>query len=183
MNMQRLVKFVSEFSAEAYKAEPSAGYIDDTDAVMPGEPTASGGLLSSEMFAEFSLPYLQIEIKAIKSMGMSASLHICGDTTNHLPFMAQSGAKILAIEQKVNPYVGMKQVDGKVALVGDVGPVQPLMLRTIEQVVEDTLRCIDAGFQVIHPGCALPPETPTANLRAMTETTKAFSKKIAWEAR
>ena len=62
MNMQRLVKFVSEFSAEAYKAEPSAGYIDDTDAVMPGEPTASGGLLSSEMFAEFSLPYLQIEI-------------------------------------------------------------------------------------------------------------------------
>ena len=120
MNMQRLVKFVSEFSAEAYKAEPSAGYIDDTDAVMPGEPTASGGLLSSEMFAEFSLPYLQTEIKAIKSTGMSASLHICGDTTNHLPFMAQSGAKILATEQKVNPYFGMKQVDGKVVLVGDV---------------------------------------------------------------
>lgn len=172
--VKRLIKFVSEFSAEAYKAELSAGFIDDADAIMPGEPTASGDLLSPEMFGEFSLPYLQTEIKAVKSMGTNVSLHICGDTTNHLPLMAQSGAKALAIEQKVNPYTAIKQVAGKCALVGNVGPVQPLMMGTIEQVKEDTPRCIDAGFQIIHPGCALPPETPTVNLRAMTETVKAF---------
>ncbi len=126
------------------------------------------------MFEEYSLPYLQTEIRAIHSANTNAALHICGDTTDHLPLMARSGAKALAIEQKVNPYVAVEQVKGKVALIGNVGPVEPLMMETPEQVRKDTLRCIDAGFQVIHPGCALPPETPTANLRAMCETTKAF---------
>jgi len=172
--VKRLLKFVSEYNAEAYRAELAAGFIDDADLLMPGEPSASGDLISPEMFEEYSLPYLQTEIRAINGSGTNSALHICGDTTDHLPLMVQSGAKALAIEQKVDPYKAVKQVGGKVALIGNVGPVEPLMMGTPEQVRADTLRCIDAGFQFIHPGCALPLETPTANLRAMTETTKAF---------
>lgn len=172
--VKRLLKFCAEYSAEAYKAELAAGFIDDCDCIMPGEPTASGDLISPEMFEEYSLPYVQTEMRAIRAAGANPSLHICGDTSGHLPLMAQSGALALAIEQKVDPYAAVKLVGGKAALVGNVGPVEPLMLGTPEQVRKDTLRCIDAGFQVIHPGCALPPETPTANLRAMTDATKAF---------
>jgi MtaA/CmuA family methyltransferase len=176
--VRRLLKFVAEYNAEAYKAELAPGLIDDADAVTPGEPTASGDLISSEMFEEFSLPYLQTEFKAMKSTGAPAALHICGDTSDHLPLMALSGAKALSIEQKVDPYLAVKQVKGKAALIGNVGPIEPLMLGTPEQVRKDTLRCIDAGFNVIHPGCALPPETPTANLRAMTEATKGFRRPL-----
>ncbi|MBI0584632.1 MAG: hypothetical protein ISF22_10465 [Methanomassiliicoccus sp.] len=172
--VKKLLRFTSEYSAEAYKAELAAGFIDDADAVTPGEPSASGDLISAEMFEEYSLPYLKAEFKAMKSTGAPAVLHICGDTTDHLPLMAQSGAMALSIEQKVDPYIAVKKVNGKVALIGNVGPIEPLMLGTPEQVRKDTLRCIDAGFNVIHPGCALPPETPTANLRAMTEAVKAF---------
>ena len=154
--VKKLLKFVSEYDAEAYRAELAAGFIDDADLIMPGGPSASGDLISSEMFEEYSLPYLQTEIRAIHSANTNAALHVCGDTTDHLPLMARSGAKALAIEQKVNPYVAVEQVKGKVALIGNVGPVEPLMMETPEQVRKDTLRCIDAGFQVIHPGCALP---------------------------
>lgn len=172
--VKKLLRFCAEYSAEAYKAELAAGYIDDCDSVMPGEPTASGDLISPEMFEEYSLPYLKVEMRAIEEAGANACLHICGDTTEHLPLMAQTGAIALSIEQKVDPYKAMEQVAGRTAVIGNVGPVEPLMLGTPEQVRRDTLRCIDAGFQVIHPGCALPPETPTANLRAMATATKAF---------
>lgn len=175
--VKKLLRFCAEYSAEAYKAELAAGFIDDSDSIMPGEPTASGDLISPDMFEEYSLPYVQTEMRAIKATGANPCLHICGDTTDHLPLMARSGAMALAIEQKVDPYIAMKQVAGKVAIIGNVGPVEPLMLGTPEQVRKDTLRCIDAGFHVIHPGCALPPETPTANLKAMVDATRSFSGK------
>ena len=57
----KFLKFVSEYDAEAYRAELAAGFIDDADLIMPGEPSASGDLISSEMFEEYSLPYLQTE--------------------------------------------------------------------------------------------------------------------------
>jgi [methyl-Co(III) methanol-specific corrinoid protein]:coenzyme M methyltransferase len=176
--VKRLIKFVADYNCEAYKAELSAGYIDDLDYLTPGEPSASGDLLSPDMFAEYSLPYLQQEIKAIRSTNNRVQLHICGDTTNHLPLMAQSGAQALSIEEKVDPYVAVKAVGGKVGIVGNVGPVNPLLQGTPEQVVKDTLRCIDAGFRAIQPGCAVAPGTPTANLRAMATTTKASHHKL-----
>jgi [methyl-Co(III) methanol-specific corrinoid protein]:coenzyme M methyltransferase len=174
--VKRLLKFVCEFDAEAYKAELAAGFIDNADWIKIGEPSASGDLISPEMFEELSLPYLQKEINAIKSNGQTPVLHICGDTTNHIPYMVQSGAKALNIEEKVDPYVAMRQVNGKVALIGNVGPVKPLMMGTPEQVKADTLRCIDAGFQIINPGCAIAPETPTANLKMMCDTVKAYKR-------
>ncbi|HUT26453.1 MAG TPA: uroporphyrinogen decarboxylase family protein [Methanomassiliicoccales archaeon] len=173
--VHRLLKFVAEYDAQAYKLEMEAG-INDADVFGPGEPTASGDLVSPDMFAEFSLPYVQKEIKAIRSTGTRVQLHICGDTTEQLYLMAQSGANSLSVEEKVDPFEAMKRVQGKVAMVGSVGPIKPLMMGTEEEVVEATKRYIDAGYRMIQPGCAIPPEVSSKNLIAMTSTVKNYKK-------
>ncbi len=101
--VKKLLKFVSEYDAEAYRAELAAGFIDDADLIMPGGPSASGDLISSEMFEEYSLPYLQTEIRAIHSANTNAALHVCGDTTDHLPLMARSGTKPLPSSRRSIP--------------------------------------------------------------------------------
>jgi len=176
--VKRVIKFCAEFDAEAYKLELSPGYNDVLDFLAVADPTASGDMVSPEMFEEFGLPYNQIEQRAIKSSGMLSELHICGDTTANLPFMAQTGADGLSLDQKVDPHTAVKLVGKKVALCGNVGPIMPLLQGTPEQVKEHTLRCIEAGIRVIQPGCSIAMGSPAANLQAMCAVTKASNIRI-----
>lgn len=177
-NVKRALKFASEFDAEAYKLELLPGNIDMLDFLAVADPTASGDMVSPEMFEEYALSYNQIEQRAIRSMGMLSELHICGDTTANLPLMAQTGANGLSLEQKVDPFTAVKLVGDKVALCGNVGPIMPLLNGTPEIVREHTQRCIDASFRVIQPGCSIAMESPTENLKAMCDTSKASKKSI-----
>jgi [methyl-Co(III) methanol-specific corrinoid protein]:coenzyme M methyltransferase len=177
--VKKVIEFCSRFDAEAYMLELSPGNMDVLDFLAVAEPSASGDLVSPEMFEEYALDYNKREMDAIHSMGMLSELQICGDTTDNLPMMVKTGANGLSIEQKVNPYDAVKMVGGKVALCGNVGPFMPLWQGTVHQVKEDTQRCIDAGFRLIQPGCSIAPESPTTNLKAMVETTKASRKRIA----
>jgi [methyl-Co(III) methanol-specific corrinoid protein]:coenzyme M methyltransferase len=174
--VKKAIRFCAEFASEAYKQLLSPGNVDMIDYWAVAEPTASGDMVSPDMFEEYALPYNQMEQKAIHSNDMLSELHICGDTTANLPLMAQTGASALSIEQKVDPYEAVKLVGGKVALCGNVGPIMPLMQGTVEEVRRDTLRCIDAGFRVISPGCSIAFESPGENLRAMTQAVKSFKK-------
>lgn len=176
--VKRIIRFCAEFDAEAYKLELSPGNNDVLDFLAVADPTASGDMISPEMFEEFCLPYNQIEQRAIRSSGMLSELHICGDTTANLPLMAQTGASGLSLDQKVDPYTAVKMVGGKVALCGNVGPIMPLLQGTPEQVREHTLRCIDAGIRVIQPGCSIAMDSPAANLQAMCTATKASTRRI-----
>jgi MtaA/CmuA family methyltransferase len=177
-NVKRALKFAAQFDAEAYKLELLPGNLDVLDFLAVADPTASGDMVSPEMFEEYALSYNQAEQKAIRSAGMLSELHICGDTTANLPLMAQTGASGLSIEQKVDPFTAVKLVGSKVALCGNVGPISPLLNGTPEMVVEHTQRCLDAGFRVIQPGCSIAMDSPTENLRAMCATTKASQKRI-----
>jgi MtaA/CmuA family methyltransferase len=176
--VKKVIRFCAEFDAEAYKLELSPGNIDTLDFFAVADPTASGDMVSPEMFEEFDLPYNQIEQSAIRSMGMLSELHICGDTTANLPLMAKTGANALSLDQKVDPYTAVKLVGKKVALCGNVGPVVPLLQGTPEQVKEHTLRCIDAGIRVIQPGCSIAMDSPAANLQMMCAVTKTSKRHI-----
>ncbi|HOB39017.1 MAG TPA: uroporphyrinogen decarboxylase family protein [Methanomassiliicoccaceae archaeon] len=176
--VKRVIQFCAEFNAEAYKMLLSPGNVDMLDYLAVADPTASGDMLSTEMFVEYALPYNQIEQKAIRSTGMLTELHICGDTTDHLPFIAQTGANAISIEQKVDPYKAYKLVGDKVALCGNVGPIMPLLEGTVDDVRRETQKCIDAGFRIISPGCSIAAASPAENLRAMAETVKQYGRHI-----
>ena len=178
-NLKRLTKFISDFNCEAYKLELENGQAECLDSLSMAEPTATGDMISADMFEEFVLPYAKAEHAVIRGTGLSSMLHICGNTTANLPSMIKVGSNAISVEQTVDPYEIVKVADNKVCMFGNIGPIMPLWQGTPEQVKADVERSIDAGFRMIAPGCSFVPMTPGANIKAMTDAVKASKKSFA----
>lgn len=178
-NLKRFTDAISKFNAEAYKLELENGQAECLDSISMAEPTATGDMISADMFEEFVLPYLKREQKAMHDTGMKTMLHICGNTVMNLPVMIASGADAISVEQTVDPYEIVKIADNKVCMFGNIGPIKPLWQGTPEEVKKDVERSIDAGFRMIAPGCSFVPMTPGPNLVAMTSAVKASKKSFA----
>lgn len=137
------------------------------------DPTASSTMISPTMFRQFVLPRLQW---LISRLDVPCILHICGDTSPILGYMAESGADVLSLDQ----CMGLSESRTKVpeaVLGGNVDPVGSLLMGTPQEVAEDTLNCLHtAGTNrfILMSGCGVPPHTPVENLKAMVETAKTY---------
>ncbi|MFA6710943.1 MAG: uroporphyrinogen decarboxylase family protein [Candidatus Methanomethylophilaceae archaeon] len=174
--VKKIIGFVSKFSAGAYKLELENGLMENVDFMCTADPSASGDLISPDMFEEYALPFNKEEQTVFRSNGMRSMLHICGNTTANLPYMIKCGSNAISVEQSVDPYEAVKIADNKVCMFGNVGPIRPLWQGTPEEVIDDTNRSIDAGFRVITPGCSFVPMTPKENIKAMCDTVKRSKK-------
>lgn len=137
------------------------------------EPTASATMIAPRMFSQWVLPRLQRLTGRLKA---PVILHICGDTRPILPLMAEAGARILSLDQCMDLGEARKLAPG-VTLAGNVDPVQSLLMGDPAAVKADTFRSLQrAGTDrfILMPGCAVPPNAPIENLRAMVEAAAEF---------
>jgi len=162
-----VLKKSAEVAYEYQKALDATGVID---AIQQSEPSASTDMLSGEMFDEFAAPYVKRSFEGVEKA--KTVLHICGDTTALLDHMIATGVDALSIEEKVDPYRAVEIVNGRAALVGNIGVVKPLLQGTPDDVVRDTKKIVDAGFNIVNPGCGLAASVPKANLEAIVATVK-----------
>ena len=140
------------------------------------DPTASGDLISPRTFKTYCLPYLQPLIQEFKDQGAYTWLHICGDTTDKLDLIADTGADCFSLDYKVNIAVAKELVGDRVCLAGNVNPVSVLDQGTPEDVRKASLECLAAGSAgggfILTSGCDLPPTVPLENLQAMLQATE-----------
>jgi [methyl-Co(III) methanol-specific corrinoid protein]:coenzyme M methyltransferase len=169
--VHKFVKFTAEYEKEWLKIVDTLG----VDLIQMSEPSASWDMLSEDMFREFALPYVREAFSGMENT--KKVLHICGNMTEELENMVATGADGLSIEEKSDPYRSVKIVNGRAALVGNVGVVRPLLQGTPEQVREMTLKSVDAGFNIISAGCGLSAMIDKANLKAMVDTVKGLTKR------
>lgn len=135
------------------------------DVILLGEASASPDLIDPGMFDTLAGDHLRM----LSSEGDSSKvLHICGHVEPILERMSGLGYDALSLEGAVDPYLARRTVKDEVRLVGNVGPVDPLMVGTPADVIKACGKSRDAGFDVISPGCGIPIQTPDANLLAMT---------------
>lgn len=158
-------------------AELSQRYIIELDAAYPdvillSNPSASFDMISPETHSEFSAPYTVSCLKGVQNA--RTVLHICGDSTMLIDGMVSTGINGISVEEKVDPFKAVELVNGRCALLGNVGVVNPLLLGSPEDVIEATKRVMEAGFDIVNPGCGLAPRIPLDNLRAMVRTVKGF---------
>jgi len=166
--VHKFVKFAAAYEKEWLRIVDTLG----VDIIQMSEPSASWDMLSGEMFQEFALPYVKDALGVMENT--KRVLHICGNMTEVLENMVRTGADGLSLEEKSDPYRAVKIVNGRAALVGNVGVVKPLLQGTPEQVREMTLRSIDAGFNIISAGCGLLALIDKANIKAMVDTVKGM---------
>jgi [methyl-Co(III) methanol-specific corrinoid protein]:coenzyme M methyltransferase len=122
------------------------------------------------MFDTFAAPYLKMAREAAGDA--KTILHICGNTTELLDHMIATGVNAVSIEEKVAPESAVQIVNGRCALVGNLGVVKPLFQGTPEETFEETTRIKNAGFNVVAPGCGLAAKVPKANLEALVKAVK-----------
>jgi [methyl-Co(III) methanol-specific corrinoid protein]:coenzyme M methyltransferase len=164
--VHKFIKVAAEMEKKYLQALVAAG----ADVIAMSDPSASTDMLSGEMFDEFALPYTKIAWEGAE--GAVKILHICGDTTILLDHMIATGADALSIEEKVNPAKAVELVAGRVALVGNMGVVRPLLQGTADECREHALEIKAAGFNVVAPGCGLAARVPKANIEAMVNAVK-----------
>jgi [methyl-Co(III) methanol-specific corrinoid protein]:coenzyme M methyltransferase len=86
--------------------------------------------------------------------------------------MAKTGADILSIEPQTNASHAREKCGGDTILMGGVDTADTLLMKDAETVKKACERSIADGIQILAPGCAVSPGTPTKNLLAMVEVAR-----------
>ncbi len=82
--MEKLTGLAVDYAA----AQIDAG----ADAILVGEATCSGDLISPANYRDFIAPY---HTKLCQSIAAPSILHICGNSTGHIPYLAETGSQFL----------------------------------------------------------------------------------------
>ena len=151
---------LTELAISYANAQVDAG----ADAIVLGEATCSGDLISPDTYRDFILPYHQQMCAAIHGPTI---LHICGKSSNHLPYIAETGTTCYSFDEGVDMAVAREHLKGKVSLAGYVPTVEVLLQGDAELVYQASLECLGNGVDILAPGCSLPQHTSNENVAAM----------------
>jgi MtaA/CmuA family methyltransferase len=136
--------------------------------VQVGEASSSGDLISPEHYGKFVAPFQKELCLALDAPKV---VHICGNITGHLKYVTGTGMSGISFDQKTDTTEAVKQLKGKVALIGYV-PTPLLADGTPEEVYLSSRECIKAGVDVLNAGCAWPAEVPNENVKAMVRAVR-----------
>ena len=122
---------------------------------------ATGDLVSSEYYRRF---LMELHQELEEALPVPIILHICGATTDRMPYIAETGMAAFHFDSKNDPVEAMAAVDGKIRLVGNINNPTTLYARGPEEVRAEVNAALNAGVQLIAPECAIPLKTKLENL-------------------
>lgn len=165
-----LLEKVTEVEIAFARAQVAAG----ADIIGLGDAVASQ--LSPQMYRRFALPYEQRIFQAVREVGGTPRLHICGNTNHILSDIAESGAEIIDIDWMVDIDRAAQAFEGRAALCGNFDPVAVMLQGGPEEVRAATRFCAEHGgaryFSAA--GCEIPDGTPHANLLAQRQVLREW---------
>jgi MtaA/CmuA family methyltransferase len=135
------------------------------DAISIGEGGAGSNMISPRLHRRHLLPVHRTLIAGIQGPTI---LHICGDITPRLDALRETGLDWFNFDAAIEPKRMVTAAEGAFGLMGNVDTTD-LLLGTPEEIGQQVRRCLEAGVGIISPGCAVSPNCPPANLRAMSE--------------
>jgi len=127
----------------------------------------SSMMLSPVQFERFSGQFLT---RLYSKFDANPILHICGDTTHLIDAMVGTGAEGLSLDSMVDFPVVIDQIPEEVVLIGNINPVEIMLLAEPAEVYARTRQLVEAmagrpNF-ILSTGCDLPEDTPFENLDA-----------------
>ena len=160
-----------DYACKAVLAYAQALLDAGADAFALLDPVASPELLNPRDFEDLLLPMYQDLAKRIKG---DVVLHICGDVTHILPGLGKTGFSAISIEEKTTIHDAKEAFGANVRIVGNVSTSSTLFSGSPEAVYSESTAALEAGTDVLAPGCGLAPLTPLENCKAMVRARKAF---------
>jgi len=154
----------TEVAIEFARAQVEAG----ADTIGIGDAIASQ--VSPDLYERLILPRELQLIRAIRDMGATVRLHICGNITHLLPGISTLPINILDVDHMVDMKTVRTVLGPGVALAGNIDPLRILRgnPQEIRKHVHQTYADVGPPF-FVNAGCEVPPGTPRVNLRALCE--------------
>ncbi len=144
------------------------------DTITIGEASCSGDLVSPQVYEEFIMPYHQ---KLCPSIPVPNLLHICGKSTRHLPYIAQTGATAYNFDEGVDIHKARESMQGKMTLIGYVPTIKGFLDGTPDEVYQMSMQCLENGVDILAPGCSMPPHSTFENIAAMVRAAEDWGKR------
>jgi len=148
------------------------------DMVSNGDSPAGPDMISDEMYRTYAMPYEKILVDAAHDEGLPYGLHICGNTEIILNDMIETGTDALELDYLTDIHKVFQACQGKVTMIGNIDPSGVLANGSVKEVVEATEALMsvygNSNDFILNAGCAIPPTTPSKNLRAMINTAHSF---------
>lgn len=139
------------------------------DMISCEDMTASPDLIAPKTYRDFELDY---QAKQFDGIDVPKILHICGNVDPIVEMMGKTGANILSLEPKASAQLARQKCGPDVFMMGGVDTATTLFMKDAETVRQGSEESIADGIQMLAPGCAVAPGTPTENLLAMVEVAK-----------
>ncbi len=157
---QRILEALLPVTIAFANAQIDAG----ADCILLGDH-ATRDLCSPGAYEEFLLPMHRRLAEAIKA---PLILHICGDTSDRIGMIAQTGVRCFHWDTKTARPQSVRSLAGtSMALMGGVSNYT-LLRGTPQDVHAMTQDAVAAGIDIVGPECAVPLATPLKNLQAIT---------------
>jgi [methyl-Co(III) methanol-specific corrinoid protein]:coenzyme M methyltransferase len=143
------------------------------DAIILGEATCTGDLISSETYRDFIMPY---HSKLCPAVPVPDIMHICGKSGGHIPYIIQTGTACYNFDEGIDLYEAVDLMKGKICIAGSVPTLSVLLNGTPEETYDYSVKCLEAGVDMLTPGCAMAPHTPIDNINAMARAAIEWKK-------
>jgi [methyl-Co(III) methanol-specific corrinoid protein]:coenzyme M methyltransferase len=143
------------------------------DVIVVEDMMASLDMISPKIYRELVAPYETAQIGQIPA---PVIIHICGAVDPIMPDIARTGAAAISVEHRVNVAAVLERFRSEgltTPIAGNIDPVGVLCQNDRESVIQAVQQAVAAGVSIVSPGCAVAPDTPTANLLAMVAAARS----------
>lgn len=168
--VKTVLDFVTEFITTFGKAQYRAG----ADFVTVADGALAKNLVMPEVLENYIKPALMNIAQNLPGIRL---LYIGGKEEAMVPFLAACGFDGISVAETVN-IAKIKPIVGEVKIIGNVSSKTTLTKGSPKEVESEVKRAIEGGADLIEPSCGIPPETPTANIKAMVEAVKKYGRQI-----
>lgn len=174
--LHQLIKFCTDGLKMIYREFIKAGCL-----ILLCDPIASGTILNKKQYLEFVLPYTIDLMKDIHDAKGMVCYHICGDTTSIVGEMVKSGCDMMSIDNRVDLAYTKQVVGDKVPILGNVDPVEVLILGNTTDVDLAVKSCMQKAFDspcgyILASGCDLSGAVPLENIDQFMDSARKYGK-------
>lgn len=143
-----------------------------------GDSPAGPELVSPRIYRQFALPYEKRLVEQAHQLGLPYFLHICGKTDPILEDMISTGADGLELDHRTDARRAHDLLKDRAVFIGNLDPSAVLAYGTPAVVEAETRRLVelfsDTPRFILNAGCAIAPETPPDNIRAMIRVARQY---------
>jgi MtaA/CmuA family methyltransferase len=102
-------------------------------------------------------------------------LHICGDTSDRLQYIRETGLECFHFDSKVSVSEARRLAGENMALMGGTSNIDIVLNGTLESIEADVAEKLRIGVDIVGPECAVPLDAPYENLKAIADVTRWHS--------